>query len=69
MRKISFWKQYGKKISNAGIVLLVALAVWEKERSGGADSLFREQDLYILIGAVLAMVLLRWFARRHTHKK
>lgn len=46
------------------VVLLVLLAVYEKTQSGGLDSLFQFTDLYIVVGAVLALVLLRVIGRR-----
>lgn len=64
VRFISFLKSHGKAVSNALVVLLVLLAVYEKTQSGGLDSLFQFTDLYIVVGAVLALVLLRVIGRR-----
>lgn len=44
---------------NAAVVILVLAAVYSKWSGAGIESLFRLSDLNILIGAVLALVVLR----------
>lgn len=61
---ISFWKQHGKAISNVLVVLLVIGAIYSKVQENGADSLFRMSDLQILAGAILGLLVIRWFTKR-----
>ena len=46
------------------VVLLVIGAIYVKSSSEGSDSLFRSNDLYILAGALLALVLLSFIGRK-----
>jgi len=62
---ISFLKQHGKAISNLLVVLLVIGAIYTKVQENGADSLFRMSDLQILAGAILGLLVIRWFNKRH----
>ncbi len=55
-------------LSNILVVVLVLGAIYVKSTSEGADALFRADDLYILAGALLALVLLRIYTRRHRGK-
>ena len=59
-----FIKKYLGTLSNVLVVLLVIGAIYVKSESEGADSLFRSNDLYILAGALLALVLLRFIGRK-----
>ena len=61
---ISFWKHHGKAISNVLVVLLVIGAIYSKVQENGADSLFRMSDLQILAGAILGLLVIRWFTKR-----
>lgn len=61
---INFWKRHGRMLSNILIVLVVAGAIYAKVREGGVDSLFRMTDLYILLGAMIGLAVIRWFSRR-----
>ena len=65
MSRISFLKQHGKAISNVLVVLLVIGAIYTKVQENGADSLFRMSDLQILAGAILGLLVIRWFNKRH----
>ncbi|WP_074513796.1 hypothetical protein [Selenomonas sp. ND2010] len=58
-------KQHGKAISNLLVVLLVIGAIYTKVQENGADSLFRMSDLQILAGAILGLLVIRWFNKRH----
>ncbi|MCR5440158.1 MAG: hypothetical protein PUB49_00520 [Selenomonadaceae bacterium] len=58
-------KQHGKAISNVLVVLLVIGAIYTKVQENGADSLFRMSDLQILAGAILGLLVIRWFNKRH----
>ncbi|TYZ23971.1 hypothetical protein [Selenomonas ruminis] len=65
MSSISFLKQHGKVISNVLVALLVIGAIYTKVQENGADSLFRMSDLQILAGAILGLLVIRWFNKRH----
>lgn len=64
VRTISFWKKHGKTVSNILVVLLVAGAIYSKVQDNGVDSLFRASDLYILLGAMIGLLVIRWFGSR-----
>ena len=64
MEKIDFIKTHGKLITNVLVVLLVVLAIYSKLQDNGIDSLFRWNDLYILAGGILGLLLLRFIGQR-----
>ena len=64
VRKISFFKRHGKKVTNVLVVLLVLLAIYDKTQTGGIDTIIKATDLYILLGAILALILLRLISRQ-----
>ena len=64
VEKIDFIKTHGKLITNVLVVLLVVLAIYSKLQDNGIDSLFRWNDLYILAGGILGLLLLRFIGQR-----
>jgi len=46
------------------VVLIVLAAVYVKWNGEGSEALFRSSDIYILAGALLALVVLRMLRRR-----
>ena len=65
---ISFLKTHARIISNVLILLLVLAAIYIKVAEEGTNALFRQEDLYIAIGALLAFLLLRMLSRRNTKR-
>ena len=63
--EIDILKKHGKVISNVLVVLLVLGAVYVKAQENGADSLFRSTDLYILLGAMAGLAVIRVYSRNH----
>ena len=53
-------KKHGSLISNVLVVLLVLLAIYVKVNDAEAAPLFRMEDAYLLVGALLGMVVLRF---------
>ncbi len=64
MSIIEFLKKHSSLISNIMVVLLVLGAVYVKLQEQGTDSLFRFEDIYILVGAMLGLVVLRFLSKR-----
>ena len=62
--KIDILKKHGKAISNVLVVLLVLGAVYTKAQDSGVDSLFRSTDLYILLGAMVGLAVIRVYNRK-----
>ena len=64
-------------IVNAFVILVVLAAIYVKWTGEGAQTIFRQSDIYILAGALLALVVLRIFRRnrqndankKHSEKK
>ena len=54
---------------NAAVVLLVLTAVYSKWSGEGTESLFKFSDLNILIGALLALVVLRMIRAKNDKQK
>ena len=54
---------------NAAVVLLVLTAVYSKWSGEGTESLFKISDLNILIGALLALVVLRMIRAKNDKQK
>ena len=54
---------------NAAVVLLVLAAVYSKWSGEGTESLFKISDLNILIGALLALVVLRMIRAKNDKQK
>jgi hypothetical protein len=50
-------------IVNAFVILVVLAAIYVKWTGEGAQTIFRQSDIYILAGALLALVVLRIFRR------
>ncbi len=46
------------------VVVIVLAAVYVKWNGEGSEALFRSSDIYILAGALLALVVLRMLRRR-----
>ena len=65
--KGDFIKNLGS-ISNVVVVLVVLAAIYVKMNDAGAVAIFRGSDIYILVGAVLALVVLKIFYS-HRNKK
>ena len=65
MDEIDILKKHGKVISNVLVVLLVLGAVYVKAQENGVDSLFRSTDLYILLGAMAGLGVIRVYSRNH----
>ena len=63
--EIDILKKHGKAISNVLVVLLVLGAVYVKAQENGVDSLFRSTDLYILLGAMVGLLVIRLYSRKH----
>jgi hypothetical protein len=63
--EIDILKKHGKVISNVLVVLLVLGAIYTKVQDNGVDSLFRSTDLYILLGAMVGLVVIRMYSRKH----
>jgi hypothetical protein len=55
--------KYLGSMSNIFVVVLVVGAVFVKMKEDGGDAIFRGTDLYILAGAILALVVLRIFSK------
>lgn len=56
---IGFIKAHARAVSNLLVALLVLAAVASKAGGEEMDHLFRREDLYLLGGAFLALLLLR----------
>ena len=65
VRAIEFFKKHGSVISNVLVVILVLGAIYVKTQEEGARALFKFEDIYIIVGALLALVLLRFWGKRH----
>ena len=63
--EIDMFKKHGKAISNVLVVLLVLGAIAAKAQDSGVDSLFRSTDLYILLGAMVGLAVIRVCSRKH----
>jgi Na+-translocating ferredoxin:NAD+ oxidoreductase RnfA subunit len=50
------------------VVLVVLAAIYVKMNDAGADAIFRGSDIYIVVGAVLALAVLKIFYS-HRNKK
>jgi len=50
------------------VILVVLAAIYVKMNDVGADAIFRGSDIYIVVGAVLALVVLKIFYS-HKNKK
>ena len=61
---IRFIKEHAAFISNAAVVLLVLAAIYVKITDEGADVMFKAGDAYIIVGAFLALLVLRMVAKR-----
>lgn len=48
---------------NALVILVVLAAIYVKWTGEGAETIFRQSDIYILAGALLALVVLRIFRK------
>ncbi len=64
VEKIDFLKNNGKRITNVLVVILVIVAVCTKLQEKGMDSLFKITDLYILVGGLLGLLVIRFFSKR-----
>jgi hypothetical protein len=56
--------KYLGSISNIFVIALVIGAVFVKMKEDGGEAIFRGTDLYILAGALLALVVLRIFSKK-----
>ncbi len=63
---IQFIKKHGSLISNLLVVLLVLLAIYAKIHNGEMDTLFKMEDAYIVVGAFLGMVVLRFMVGKRS---
>ena len=64
MDGIEFIKAHAALISNVAVVLLVLAAIYVKATDEGAEVMFRQGDAYIIVGAFLALAVLRMVAKR-----
>ena len=62
---IQFFKKHGSMISNILVVVLVLLAIYAKIHDGQVDMLFKIEDIYLVVGAILGMVVLRFMTKKH----
>ena len=63
---IQFFKKHGSLISNILVVVLVLLAIYSKIHDGQMDMLFNMEDIYLVVGAFLGLVVLRFMSRKNT---
>ena len=57
---MDFIKKHGSMISNVCVVLIVLIAMYIKSQEDGADSIFRFEDIYLLVGGMLGVLVLRF---------
>lgn len=65
---IKFFKGNAGFISNVAVALIVLVAIFVKIRDEGAAVMFRAEDAYVIVGAFLALLVLR-IAAQHQRKK
>ena len=58
------FKKHAKIISNILVVLAVIIAAYIKWTDDGSEVFFKENDVYIIGGIVLGMVLINFFKQR-----
>jgi len=66
--RIKFIKEHAASLSNAAVVLIVLAAIYVKSTDDGSAVMFHEGDAYIIIGAFLALFVLRIIASRQQKK-
>ena len=66
---INFIKEHAALISNIAVVLVVLAAIYVKATDEGSAVLFKKGDAYIIIGAFLALAVLRIVAKRQKQNK
>lgn len=64
-----FIRKYKSTVINTLIVLLVLGAVYKTTQENGMGALYHTGDVYIIAGAVLALVVLRMIRRRQENNK
>lgn len=64
--QIQFIKKHGSLISNILVVVLVLLAIYSKIHDGQMDTLFNMKDIYLVVGAFIGLVVLRFMSKRKT---
>ena len=58
---MDFFKKKARTISNVLVVIAVIIAVYIKWTGDGADAFFKENDVYIVGGIVLGIVVVSFF--------
>lgn len=58
---MDFLKKKARTISNILVVIAVIIAVYIKWTGDGADAFFKENDVYIVGGIVLGVVVVSFF--------
>ena len=56
-------------MSNIAVVLVVLAAIYVKATDEGSAVMFKEGDAYIIVGAFLALAVLRIVAKRQKQNK
>ncbi len=64
---MDFFKKKARTISNILVVIAVIISIYIKWTDDGADAFFKENDIYIVGGIVLGIVVLTFF-KNHSKK-
>ena len=66
---IKFLKAHAALISNLSVVLIVLAAIYVKSTDDASAVMFRIEDAYVILGAFLALAMLRVIKKRQEKKK